>query len=130
MISVSKKTEYGLAFLLFLSKNKGKTVSLKTVSRRLDLPYRFLGQVATDLKNEGIVESKEGKAGGYNLAVGWREKSIYDLLKALGENKRLVRCLGAKSNCAREDGCKIKKVWQRVEKSFIAELKKIKLEEI
>ncbi len=87
MISVSKKVEYGLAFVLYLSRKTGEIISLRQAATQLDLPYRFLSQVATELGKAEIVESKEGKSGGYRLTDGWRERNIYDLLVALGENK-------------------------------------------
>jgi len=130
MISVSKKVEYGLAFVLYLSRKTGEIVSLRQTAEELDLPYRFLSQVATELGKAGIVESKEGKSGGYRLTDEWRERNIYDLLVALGENKRLVRCLAYDGECGREDKCKIKGVWVRAEKAFIDELKRSKLGEI
>ena len=66
MISISKKLEYGLAFVLYLSKDREKLLSLRQVAGRMGLPYRFLGKIAVDLTAAGIVESKEGKKGGRN----------------------------------------------------------------
>jgi len=130
MMTVSKKTEYGLAFLLFLSKNREDFVSLRQMAKGLGLPYRFLGQVATLLSQAGMTESKEGKNGGYRLAKNWEEKSVYDLIVALGEDKRMVSCLENESECERAEGCKIKKVWQRAEGAMLTELKNFKLKNL
>lgn len=129
MITISKKVEYSIVFMSFLSHNSGKNVSLTEASKKLQLPYRFLGQLATNLKAGGIIDSQEGKSGGYQLAEGWRDKNLYDLLEALEENKAMVTCLGDKG-CARINSCTLKKVWERMEKSWSLELKKIKLSEI
>lgn len=130
MMTVSKKIEYGLAVLLFLSKNREEMISLRQMAKSLGLPYRFLGQVATSLSQAGMVESKEGKNGGYRLTENWEEKSVYDLIVALGEDKRLVTCLEDGVECERAEGCKIKKVWQRAEGVLREELKKSKLKDI
>jgi len=129
MITVSKKVEYSIVFLSFLSHSKGKNVSLTEAAKRLQLPYRFLGQLATNLKSGGIIESREGKSGGYQLVKGWGEKNLYDLLETLGENKAMVTCLGDKG-CVRIKGCALKKVWEKIGKSWSLELKKVKLSEI
>lgn len=128
MITISKKVEYSLVFIGHLSKNRGKMVSLTEAAAVLSLPYRFLGQLAADLKMAKIVESKEGKAGGYELAHNWENKSLYDLMEALGENKHAVACLGDKS-CKRIKGCGMRKLWDKLETTFVNELKKIKLNE-
>jgi len=129
MITIPKKVEYSIALIGFLAKQKGATVSLAEVSKKLMLPYRFMGQLAIALRAAKIVDSREGKSGGYSLVEGWNKKTVYDLLDALGENKHMVKCLG-NEKCAREDKCSTRKIWNRIEISFTNELKKIKLNEI
>jgi len=130
MITISKKVEYSIDLLSFLIKAGDKAVSLMEVSKKTGLPYRFLGQVAIDLRKGGIVEGREGKMGGYVLVNGWKDKTLYDLLTALGENKGMVKCLGSGVKCIREKGCKMRNVWQKLELNFLQDLKKIKLNEI
>ena len=113
-----------------MAKNAQDTVSLTEVSKKLFLPYRFLGQLCVDLKNGQIIESKEGRSGGYVLAKNWQEKTLYDLVVALGENKRLVKCMNGDEKCVRAANCEIRGLWGKIEDSFIGELKKIKLNEI
>ena len=42
-------------------------VRIQEISRRQNIPKRFLEQILNDLKSAGIVESKRGVAGGYRL---------------------------------------------------------------
>lgn len=129
MITIPKKVEYSIILIAFLAQNRDELVSLAYVAKKLKLPYRFLGQLASKLKEVGIVQSREGKSGGYELVAGWRDRTLYDLMEALGENKRMVKCLGDEE-CSRVANCQLKKIWNRVEDSFVRELKMIKLEEI
>ncbi|HAP37576.1 hypothetical protein A2574_00160 [Candidatus Shapirobacteria bacterium RIFOXYD1_FULL_38_32] len=129
MISISKKVEYSISLITYLSKFEGKIISLKDASRELGLPYRFLAQLASSLKQGGLLESKEGKTGGYNLEKGWKSRNIYDLVKALGENDHMVKCL-AGEKCVREAKCSAKLIWQKLETVFVDELKNIKLSEL
>lgn len=129
MITVSKKVEYSIVFLSYLSKSSGINISLTEAAKKLKLPYRFLGQLATALKAGGIIDSQEGKNGGYQLVEGWEKRNLFDLLEALGENKAMVTCLGDKE-CIRAKGCNLRKIWEKIEKSWYLELKKVKLSEI
>ncbi|MFZ2153023.1 MAG: Rrf2 family transcriptional regulator [Microgenomates group bacterium] len=129
MITIPKKVEYSIILIAFLAKNRQSSVSLTSVAAKLRLPYRFLGQLAGKLKGAGIVTSREGKSGGYELVEGWQKKNLYDLMAALGENKRMVKCLGDEE-CSRVANCELKKIWNRVEDSFVREMKLIRLEEI
>lgn len=130
MITISKKVEYSILLISCLSQKKGETVSLSDVSKKMQLPYRFLGKLAASLKEAGIVESKEGKSGGYCLKEGWNKRSLYELFEALGENKHMVKCLGREVKCAREESCRLRKVWKKVEDSLVSELKLINLSEL
>ncbi len=126
---VSKKVEYSIVFISYLSHNKGKNITISQAAKILKLPYSFLGQVAVNLKSGGIIEASEGKSGGYRLIKSWKKKTLFDLFEALGENKAIVTCLGDKG-CLRVKNCKMKKIWEKIEKSWFLELKKIKLGEI
>ncbi len=129
MITISKKVEYSVVFLSFLAKNSNKTISLNRVSKELNLPYRFLGQLAMKLKDGGIVVGKEGKMGGYRLADSFSKATMYDLITVLGEDKHIVKCLGSEK-CKRENGCSLKKVWSKLEEGLLSKLKEIKLNEL
>lgn len=129
MITIPKSVEYSIIFISYLSKNRDNLISLKEVSKKIKLPYSFLSKLASSLVTANIVESQEGKNGGYKMKAGWENKSFYDLLVALGENKAMVSCLGGRV-CAHSQGCSIKNVWQQIESSWQQELKKIKLNQI
>lgn len=130
MITVPKKVEYAIVFVSYLAKKQGKSVSLNEAARILSLPNRFLAKIASDLRLSGIIVSKEGKSGGYEVGADFNKKSVYDLMTALGENKGLVQCLTDEGKCERGEECKIRRVWSRLEKSIEVELKQIKLSEI
>lgn len=129
MITIPKSVEYSVIFISYLSKNKDTLVSLKEISKKINLPYSFLSKLASSLASANIVESQEGKNGGYKMKDGWQDKSFYNLLSALGENKAMVSCLGGKV-CAHSQGCSIRNIWQAIESSWQLELKKIKLNQI
>lgn len=129
MITIPKSVEYSVVFISFLAKNKNINISLKDASQKLSLPFSFLSKLATKLTSGNIIESQEGKSGGYKLKTGWQGKSFYDLLVALGENKAMVSCLGSKK-CARLKSCSIRNIWQQIETNWQQQLKKIKLGQI
>jgi len=129
MITIPKSVEYSIIFISYLSKNKNVFISLKDISQKANLPYSFISKLAPNLSAANIVESQEGKSGGYKLKTGWQQKNFYDLLVALGENKAMVSCLGGKI-CAHSHTCSIRNIWQTIETSWKKELKKIKLSQI
>ena len=129
MIQVSKKIEYSIALIAHMARKNEKNISLSLAAKQLVLPYRFLSQLAAKLKAGGILESKEGKMGGYSLVAGWENKTLFDLVAALGENRRMVKCMDG-DGCPRMAGCSLVRIWSKLEENFVSNLKEIKLNEI
>jgi Rrf2 family nitric oxide-sensitive transcriptional repressor len=129
MIKVSKKVEYGLFLVKYLSESRDESISLREVALKTKLPYRYLAKIAVNLKTGGIMESREGKSGGYSLAKDWQSRSLFDLIESLGEDKLMVECLSGNCGMAKR-GCRLQSIWQKMEDGWVEELKKIKLLEI
>ena len=117
--------------VMFLAKNgNNEKVSLLTVSKELDLPYRFLSQMASEMKKSHLLVSKEGRNGGYSLASAWKKFSLYDLIVILGEDRNMVECLCRTGRCKMSSSCKLKSIWQKLETGFIDQLRQIKLDDL
>jgi Rrf2 family protein len=68
MRTISKRTQYGLKALLALGKRYGEgPVLIATLSREQTIPMKFLEGILLDLKSCGLLQSKTGKGGGYQL---------------------------------------------------------------
>ncbi len=69
MRTLSKKTQYSLRALYSLSRSYGGgPVLIADMARQEAIPKKFLEQILLKLKSVGLVSSKKGKGGGYNLA--------------------------------------------------------------
>lgn len=67
--TISKKTKYGLQALIALARKYGEgPVLIATLAAEEQIPLKFLELILLDLKNSGVVESKKGRGGGYQLS--------------------------------------------------------------
>jgi Rrf2 family protein len=68
MRTISKRTQYGLKAMLNLASHYGEgPVLIAAISETEGIPVRFLELILLDLKNRGLLQSKKGKGGGYEL---------------------------------------------------------------
>jgi Rrf2 family protein len=68
MRTISKRTQYGLKAMLALGRRYGKgPILIATLSKQEAIPLKFLELILLDLKGLGLLESKKGKGGGYQL---------------------------------------------------------------
>lgn len=83
-MKLSSKGRYGVQAVFDIAfHNKGKAAQIKDIAERQGIPARFLEQVFQDLKKAGLVRSKRGPKGGYELAHAPTEISLGDIVRAL-----------------------------------------------
>jgi Rrf2 family protein len=67
--TISKRTKYGIKALLALGGRYGAgPVHIATLSKEQSIPLKFLESILLDLKAHGVLDSKTGKHGGYQLS--------------------------------------------------------------
>ena len=68
MRTISKRTQYGLKAMLALGRRYGEgPILIATLSKEEAIPLKFLEVILLNLKGRGLLESKKGKGGGYQL---------------------------------------------------------------
>jgi Rrf2 family protein len=83
-MKLSNKGRYGLQAVFDLAyHNEGRAAQIKDICDRQGIPARFLEQVFRDLKKAGIVRSKRGPRGGYELARLPAEVLLGDVVRAI-----------------------------------------------
>lgn len=114
MIKFSKKEDYAFILLNYLSKNRKQIVSLSDISRKYNISPNFLRNIAVKLKNKGIIESKEGKTGGYMLKKDPEKIKIGEIISIFSKMD-FLDCV----NCPKEENCETQFAWKRVNKEFL-----------
>src|SRR5215470_12539235 len=68
MRTISKRTQYGLKAMLSLARRYGEgPVQIATIANEQTIPLKFLEVILLQLKGRGLLDSKKGKNGGYQL---------------------------------------------------------------
>src|SRR5918997_5482387 len=66
---LSKKAKYAIKALLALAdRNRDEPMRIADLAREEQIPPKFLEFILLGLKNNGILQSRKGKGGGYYLA--------------------------------------------------------------
>ena len=69
MRTISKRTQYGLKAMLALGSRYGEgPILIATLSQQEAIPIKFLELILLDLKSSGLLVSKKGPKGGYQLS--------------------------------------------------------------
>jgi len=89
------KAKYGLKAVLRLAKDHGRGPWLiAELAAEEGIPKKFLELILLELKQQGVLQSKKGKGGGYFLAKHPEEISVGAVLRILDGSLAPVACVG------------------------------------
>lgn len=84
VLKISTKGKYGLTIMIALAKKHGEgPTSLKSIARDHDLSEHYLEQLASPLRNAGLIKSIRGAYGGYVLAKEPEDITSGDIIRVL-----------------------------------------------
>ncbi|MEO8211404.1 MAG: Rrf2 family transcriptional regulator [bacterium] len=110
MIRISKKVEYALMALKFITNSDHKLVTAREISDNKNIPYDLLSKILQKLKNENILISNQGTNGGYSMNKRPEEIPLFNLMSAIDGDMAIAECLheGGEKDCCMEYNCSIK----------------------
>jgi Rrf2 family protein len=91
---LSKKTQYAFKALIYLSEHASDgPVLISEISKRKNIPLKFLENILLELRKAGVLESKKGKGGGYYFAVDPKRVSLAKIMRLLDGPIALLPCV-------------------------------------
>jgi Rrf2 family transcriptional regulator, nitric oxide-sensitive transcriptional repressor len=96
---LSKTAEYALRAITCIAGRLNQPTSADELSKATQVPRRYLNRVLQDLVAVGLVNSRSGPGGGYDLALAPSKITILDVVNAVSPLERIRVCpLGLKSH--------------------------------
>lgn len=89
-MELSSRVEYALLALIELASHPRPTIPLKIseITAKQPMPERYLEQIFTGLRREGIVQSQRGAKGGYTLAREPWQITVLEILMVIEGNQQ------------------------------------------
>ncbi len=116
-MKISYKTDYALKTMLELALNYNKGVfSIQDLSKKGDIPAKFLEQVLLILKKGGFVDSKRGVSGGYFLARPPEKITMGEVIRFIEGPIEPISCANKKryDDCKDFKSCVFRDIWNQV----------------
>ena len=117
---LTRKGKYGLKAMLALAKEHGGgPVLIGDLAEQEAIPKKFLENILLALKHRGLVHSRKGPHGGYQLGKAPAQISVGDVIRALDGPLALVSCVSQTAyapceECVTERDCAVRRVFQQV----------------
>ena len=113
---LSNKAKYGLKAMLHLAAHAGEgSCLISDVAEAQTIPKKFLDAILLELKNAGLLHSKKGKGGGYQLARPAESIMVGHVVRVLDGPLAPIPCASRTAfrpclDCADPQACAIRSI--------------------
>ena len=105
-------TQYAIRILSYIAKyGTSRLYPAKELSDTLNIPYKFLTKIMSELVKANFVDSIKGREGGYKLSKPSKEISVYDILGAFRELEDDTKCVLGIGECDGKNKCALHDQW-------------------
>jgi len=117
---LSHKAKYGLKAVLSLAADpRMQPAVVAELARRESIPRKFLEQILLELKHRGVLQSRRGRGGGYQLTRPADRLSVGEIIRALDGPIAPTPCVSQTAyvkcdECGDETLCGIRLVMKEV----------------
>ena len=131
MFSLSKKTEYGLLALIYLSRlNNCELANVSQIAGSTAIPRELLAKILSELVRADLAESFPGPTGGFRLARPAGQVSLADVLRVLETKTVLTACLSKDGRCNQAANCSLKAPMAGLHRQFRTILEETRLSDL
>lgn len=89
---LSKTADYALRAVVYMGSQRGLPASADLLAIKTKVPRRYLTRVLQDLASNGLVSSRPGPGGGYELKKTPGNMTILDVVNAVSPIQRIKSC--------------------------------------
>ncbi|MCB1394463.1 MAG: Rrf2 family transcriptional regulator [Rhodobacter sp.] len=135
---ITQKTKYALKSLMVLADEKvgqGNALRIEEIAERSGAPKRFLEHILLDLKRAGLIGSRRGRNGGYELIKDPRRVSLAEIVRLIDGPMAPLPCLSRKAyqrceDCKDEETCRVRAVFGAFYSAYILMIESLTLADL
>ncbi len=131
-MGITIKSEYAFKILLeIVNCEKTDPISLAYVLGRARVPKEFAEKIMVELKEAGIIRSIRGRKGGYLLAKPADQINALDIVKAVDDPDKIIKCTLDESCCENPSMCVIRfMIWEKLKEAVEKTLRSVTLKDL
>jgi len=131
-MKLNTTSQYAIRIMTYIAQNYAaiQLFKAKNISETLDIPYKYLTKIMTQLSEANIIISTRGRDGGYCISKAPSDIYINDILVAVKECLHGKDCVLGIGLCQETKKCALHDQWKAPKKSILSMFKNTSLEDI
>jgi Rrf2 family protein len=119
-MQLTRAADYAVRVMIHLAaESAAQRVSLPDLAAATDAPESFLSKVLQSLSRAGLISSRRGQAGGFQISPSGREASMRTVIEAIDGTICLNVCLVSGRSCHRKAHCPAHPVWAQAQRAML-----------
>jgi len=110
-----------------MAKNNEQLNSAKYMHEQLNIPYKYLTKLMTDLKRTGFLSSVKGREGGFRICKSTKEITLAQIIDAVEGIDNFNACILGFNECSDINPCAMHFIWEGNKKNLLQTLNKTTL---
>lgn len=116
----TKTTEYAFRILIYMAIDESHLYSVDEIFNKLQIPYRYLRKLMTNLTKSDFIVSIQGKNGGYKISKRLENVSLLDIITIVDPEYLSGKCFFGFENCTLQPVCAMHDQWEAVRTNITA----------
>jgi FeS assembly SUF system regulator len=130
MLKLSKKADYGLIAVRHLARHGAGACSASDISESCGISGTLMAKVLQKLAKAGLVVSRHGSGGGYQLARDAAEITAFEVINAIDGPLAITSCVTTRGECDQALTCTVREPLRRVNDSILQILKTVTISQM
>jgi len=115
-MQITRATDYAVRILIHLAAvSDDARVAASDVARAIEAPGSFVSKVLQQLVQCGLVTSRRGAGGGFQLAVQPEKITLLDVVETVEGPLQINLCLPGEETCDRKSWCGAHPIWTKAQ---------------
>ena len=126
---LSKTTKYAIKLLTHMAIQDDQMHKSKELCEELDIPYKYLSAIITNLSKNGILHSSKGRNGGITFTKDLSEITLKEIID-ITESSSIHQCIMGTGECQENGKCLLHDSWSEPKDRIINDFLSQTLEDI
>ncbi|KTG17744.1 MULTISPECIES: SUF system Fe-S cluster assembly regulator [unclassified Guyparkeria] len=125
MLKISRLSDYAIVLLTALAGDprdepSAQRANARALAKRTGINMPTVGKLLKLLNGEGIVQSRQGRSGGYFLARPAAEITLAEIIEAIDGPIAMTDCFRPDHDCAMQGDCAVRPHWEAINRGVHA----------
>lgn len=128
-MQVTREADYGVRAMVTLAGLRDRRSVLGDLVSATETPESFLSKVLQKLVTAGLITSRRGPAGGFQITDSGLNATLLAVVEAIEGPIALNQCLNGRK-CSRANLCPARSVWQKAQTAMLQILDSVRIADL